>query len=240
MHLRKLKQQIEKQVLAIFPSVPKINITAYIHHHPSLSAVDFIVHFLEIAEPTKKSLDLQTDLLIAQARQVIQHKKEEEETLKKASLPISEKEQNKRAELQKIITTFEINDNNRKFSFRLFQALTKIRMQKKRARFQDEDYLTRLAFAYAYELKAAYKTLDSDDWKKWLESHPDFHLLTDANFCCGFVPQVGDTLHSILSMLQNDKDMKQIVFSSARFCGIGIAMTKSGSVFFTMFVTNRK
>ena len=240
MQLRKLKQQIEKQVIDIFPSIPKINITAYIHHHPSLSAVDFIVHFLEIAEPTKKTLNLNSDLLIAQARQILQHKQEEQEKQNnRFTSRLSVKEKEELAEIQKIVITFDIKESNKKFAGRLSQAITRIRMQKKRSKFQNEDYFERLAFEYAYELKCGYKSIDSNDWKKWFESHPDYATLKDINFCCGFVPHNGDSIHSIISMMQCEEDKKQIIFSSVRFCGVGVSISKDNSVFFSLFVANR-
>lgn len=238
MNIRKLKQKIEKQVIAIFPSVPKINITAYIHHHPSLSAVDFVVHFLEIAEPTKKNLDIETELLLAQARQIIQHKEAEEKQREEEFLKSEDSE--KLLEFQKKVNMFEIPDSCQKLSSQIFQSITKFRMMKKRSRFQDEDYLNRLSFAYAKELESGYISLDSDDWIEWFKSHPDYINLTDTNFYCGFIPQVTDPVRSIIKMIENDKDMKSFILSSIRFCGIGIAISKNFSVFFTIFVSNRK
>lgn len=237
MKLRKLKQQIEKQVIEIFPTVPKINITAYIHHHPSLSAVEFIVHFLEIAEPTKKNLDIETELLLAQARQIIQHREAEEQ---KNLEELSPEETSRNQEIQKIVNMFEIPDPCQKLSSQIFQSICKFRLQKKRSRFQDEDYLNRLSFAYAKELESGYISIDSNKWTEWLKSHPDYNILTDTNFYCGFIPQLANPIQSIVQMIEEEKDLRQIILSTTRFCSIGISISKNSSVFFVIFVANRK
>lgn len=238
MKLRKLKKQIEKQVTDIFPTVPKIDITAYIHHHPSLSAVDFIVHFLQIAEPTKKNLDIETQLLLAQARQIIQHKEAEEKQSSEELL--KNEESSEILEIQKIVNMFEIPDPCQKLSSQIFQSITKFRMQKKRSRFQDEDYLNRLSFAYAKELESGYISIDSNEWAEWLKSHPDYKILTDTNFYCGFIPQVVNPSQSIIKMIEGEKDLRNLILSSSRFCSIGISISKNFSVFFAIFVANRK
>lgn len=237
MKLRKLKQQIEKQVIEIFPTIPKINITAYIHHHPSLSAVEFIVHFLEIAEPTKKNLDLETELLLAQARQIIQHREAEEEN---NSDILESEESSSVLEKQKIVNMFEIPNSCQKLSSQLFQSINKFRFQKKRSKLQDEDYLNRLSFVYAKELESGYISLDSNEWTEWLKSHPDIKQLTDTNFYCGFIPQVANPVQSITQMIEEEKDLRQIILSTVRFCSIGISISKNFSVFFVIFIADRK
>lgn len=241
MQIRKQKLKIEKQLLALFPSLPKLKITAYLQHHPSLNAVDFVVHFLEIAEPTKKKLDFETEMLLAQARQISLHQKsQEKEEQNTEEPPINPEEAEQIKEKQKLVNTFEISDNDTKLANKLFQSLIRFRMQKKRSRFQDEDYLNRMSFAYAQELGNGYISLDSEEWNEWFRSHPDYSILTDLKFCCGLVVDVANPIQSVISMIENDSDMRQIALSSVRFCGIGVFMSRNRSMFFCLFAANRK
>ena len=236
MNLRRLKKEIETQVKTIFPKLDIAKVQSYMSAHPSLSAVDVIDHFLDYTEPTANSLDVKCSLLLAQARTIHNKKnepKEKESTTKSIDPKISKIQQN--------VVQFEIADNNQKFATKVFNALGKLRISKKRSRFQDEDYLNRMAFCYADDLKNGYLSLDSNDWKEWFQSHPDyFDDLIDPKFCCGFIPESVNPLQSFLNLAEHDPDVRQIILSGSRFCGVGISLSKTGSLFFALFLANRK
>lgn len=236
MRLRKIRKQIEKQVSTIFPNIPLSDITAYISNHSSLNSVDVIEHFLNITEPTSNSLDTDLALLLAQARSIQTHKNKENEDGAK-NVIIDENI----AKLQEKVVCFEILHNNQKMASNIFSSINKLRMVKRRSRFQDEDYLNRMSFAYAEELKNGYISLDNDDWKTWFQSHPDyFDDLINPSFCCGFIPECTNYVHSITSMLEGDLEIRKIIYSNFRFCGVGVSISKTGSVFFSIFLANRK
>ncbi|OHS94295.1 hypothetical protein TRFO_39480 [Tritrichomonas foetus] len=241
MNLRRMKKEIEKQVQEIFPKLPSTKISSYMMSLPSLSAVDVIEHFLDVTEPTANSLDTKLSLLLAQARTM--HNKKKEERRKEKAI-IKEKIKNldqKVVKIQQTVVGFEIADNNQKVATKIFQALGKLRISKKRSRFQDEDYLNRLAFTYADDLKNGYITLDGNDWEFWIQSHPDyFDDLIDVKFFCGFIPECANPVASVINYVEHDPSLRQIILSSSRFCGVGVSLSKTGSIFFSMFLASRK
>jgi hypothetical protein len=228
-NLRKLKEGDIKLVTELFPSVPPATISSYICRHPGIPTVDYIVHFLEQTEPTKKSIPLQTDLLLAQARAIHTHRPPGPSTPPGPDPAI--------LEIQHTVNAFVLLTPCKALSDRIGTIIGQLRIQKKRTRFQDEDYLTRMAFAYANELRQGYITLDSSEWEIWFNSHSD--EFTDKIFACGFVPAVADPVHSIGKMVEHAPEPKKFLTASVRFCGIGISISNKNSVFFAMFGGNR-
>jgi hypothetical protein len=230
-NIRKLKEGDVKMVTELFPSLPPATISSYIYRHPANSTMDFIVHFLEEAEPTKQNISLQLGLLLAQARTVQRLKPPD-------ARPVSAPPPDPAIlEIQKAINLFSIPVPCKALSDRLVTLVGQLRIQKKRSRFQDEDYLTRMAFAYANELKLGYISLDSDNWEVWFNSHTDEY--TDRIFACGFVPTLSDPVNSIGRMIDHDPEGKKFVSASVRFCGFGISISSKNSVFFALFGGNR-
>jgi hypothetical protein len=100
----------------------------------------------------------------------------------------------------------------------------------------DDEFLTKIAFVYAEDLKYGYIGLDSEDWHIWLRCHPE--TLQDVGFFCGFVPQLANPIVSIGEMLQREALARKVLLASVRYAGIGISVSRKGSVFFAIFVAN--
>jgi hypothetical protein len=178
--------------------------------------------------------DLQTQFLIAQARSMFRNSKANAPPLQ----PIAPSRDPLLIEIEKKVNCFPIPSPCRQIAGRLFTQIMQLRIQKKRSRFQDEDYLTRMAFAYASELQMGYIGLDSNDWEIWLTSHSD--LITEECFICGMVTCVADAVRSICAIIDHEPEMRKILTSTARFAGVGISISKQNSFFFVVFVGNRK
>jgi hypothetical protein len=230
MKIRKLKEEDTRIVTELFPSLAPGVIASYIHRHPGLTTVDYVTHFLREASPTRNNVSLQSNLLLAQARTILRNGTD-------SSGPKPATPGEGVIEIQKRVNGFPIPGNCKAIADRIIIGVGQLRIQRKRARFQDEDYLTRMAFAYANELKMGYISLDAREWELWFRSQSD--TITDQAFACGFIPKLADPVHSIINMIDHEPEMKRVVVANVRFCGLGVAVSPLNSVFFAIFLGNR-
>lgn len=235
--IRKNRDEQASQIIELFPSIPKTTITAYIHHHPTLQTVDLILHFLETNEPTTKSVDLNTDLLLAQARTILNNRKKEnaktEQKIEDEKISLNEENIVK---IRGIVSEYEISHVNSTIAGKIYNKINQIRLTKKRAKLILDDFMVNIAHAYSNEIMNGYISLDSDSYEDWIRSYPE--TLTDYKFSCGFVPCVGSPINSISQMLEKQEQFKKTIFSTAHYCGIGVSISKKMSYFFVIIVAN--
>ena len=237
--IQKMRSAMEHQISTIFPTIPKTKVTAYVKENGTLQLVEYIAHFLKLGEPTTGKLPLEIELAIAQARAMNRDsekpppKKQKSKAKPGASDEVDKKEI---AAIREEIEEFEIDSSYQTLRMELTTLISRIRRDKKRSRFIEDEYLTKMAFAYSGELREGYIGLDGEEWKTWAKAHPEG--LKDAAFCCGFVPRMASPIESIGLMLEHEIEKRKVVQSGVRYCGIGMSVSRQGSLFFAIFVAN--
>lgn len=227
---------MEHQISTIFPTVPKTKITAYMKDNATLQLVEYIAHFLKLGEPTTGKLPLETELAIAQARAMNRGTEQPKKPKPRPKASPADPDAKEIKTIREQIDDFEIDGTYQTLRLELTTLIGRIRREKKRSRFIEDEYLTKMAFAYSGELREGYIGLDSDEWKTWVKAHPEG--LTEASFCCGFLPRMASPVESIGLMLEHEPEKRKVVQSTVRYCGIGMSVSKQGSLFFAIFVAN--
>ena len=235
-NIRKMQREFETKLYDLFPTVPPSDIRSYIHLHPSLSIVDFLVHFLQISEPASNNIDIQMAMNLAKARQVLRQQTKKETEAENTQEPQTSRSTHERGEVLEKLVLFGVENSNFEFQNRIFNAITRLRRDKKRVKFLDDDFLSKIASYYANELMLGNISIDSDEWKKLCSAHPD--TLSDTFFYANFILGVADPTDSLIQLIAKEPDCHQIIVTSAKYCAIGIAVSKLGTVFFCIIITN--
>ena len=222
------ESQNKRLICELFPLIPAATINHFIHHHPELDEAELVAHFLEIKEPTGKAPNLAAEGIIARARVLQRQRKKEEEKMQILL--------NKGKELRLKITKLDTDKSFIKFSDITLDTINQRRLMKKRSKLVSEDYLTKVAFYVANELMLGNESMDNKDWSEYLNTHTE--KLIEPRFTSGFLMKTGDPLASISELVTHEPQWKSIVFSSSRYCGIGVSISKLGAVFLTMIVAD--
>jgi hypothetical protein len=240
--VQQIKNKLLNDLYSVFPTIPKEQIAKFVEKNAALTLNDFITHFMEKAEPANAKFPLEIEMAICQGRTMAREKKKNSAPIKRVAKespsaePASEEMSPEVVDLMERVVLFEIETSHLAVCRRLSEAIGRLRREKKRQNFTSDDFLTKIAFVYAEELKNGYISLDSDEWNTWLKVHPD--KLGNVAFYCGFVPQLANPIASIVEMLQREPSAKKVVMSSGRWAGIGNSVSRKGSVFFVILVAD--
>lgn len=234
--IRRMQIEFEGKLNNLFPTIPKSTISSYVHLHPSLSLVDFLAHFLTIAEPKSNNIDISTAMSLAQARQILrqQEKMVLQSSDSKDNLITSRTEEKGRN--QEALVLFEIPNYDLEFQNRISVSLSRLRREKKRMNFLNDDFLDKIASYYSHELMIGNSSIDSNDWQKWTDAHPE--KLTDILFYANFVLSTADPTGSVIQILTKEPACQTFIKTSNKYCGIGVSISKMGTVFFCIISSN--
>ena len=227
---RAKEAHLKRYMAELFPLIPATTINHFIHNHVDMDEAEIISYFLDIKEPTGKAPDLATEGKIARARLL------QRERNKKKEETVDEKEQSIDSDLKASISKFSPNPSYVKFSEITLDTINKARLSKRRPKLVIEDYLNKIAFYVANELMLGNESLDNKDWSKYLGTHDE--ELTEPKYVAGFLMRTNDPLSSINEFVTHEPQWKTLVFSSARYCGFGVSISKLNSVFLTMVVAD--
>ena len=220
--------RLKKTMCNLFPLIPATTINHFIHHHVDMDEAEIISYFLDIKEPTGKASDLATEGNIARARLIQRERNKKREDLKE------KKKQNN--SLRLAIAKFAPNPSFVKFSEITLDTINKSRLSKRRPKLVTEDYLNKIAFYLANELMLGNESLDNKDWSQYLNTHAE--ELMNTKYTAGFLVRTSDPLASINELVTHEPHWKTLVFSSSRYCGFGVSISKLNSVFLTMIVAD--